>query len=120
MSVNFAKNWIALLVFLHPAAVFLTGYELPLLLKKVMVPEIIIVIERKFGLLFGYHNVFFSERFAINGKLFTTDAYCQGFIKDNSIICTNSSFNKVNVTKKKFLIIQIAIVLHLVTIYVNI
>lgn len=65
-----------------------------------MVPEIIIAIERKFGLLLGCHNAFFSERFAINGKLFTTDAYCQRFKKDNSIICTNSSFNKVNVIKK--------------------
>jgi hypothetical protein len=34
MSVNVMKNWIALLVFLYPAAVFLTGYELPLLVKK--------------------------------------------------------------------------------------
>jgi hypothetical protein len=68
-----------------------------------MVPETIIVIERKFCLLFGYHNAFFSERFAVNGKLFTTDAYCQGFKKDNSITWTNSSSNKVNVIKKNFL-----------------
>jgi hypothetical protein len=78
MSVNFSKNWIALLVFLHPAA-----ERTSTIVKKVMVPEIMIVIERKFGLLLGYHNVFFSERFAINGKLFTTDAYCQGLKKDN-------------------------------------
>lgn len=65
-----------------------------------MVPEIIVAIERKFGLLLGCHNAFFSKRFAINGKLFITYAYCQHFKKDNSIICTNSSFNKVNVIKK--------------------
>ena len=65
-----------------------------------MVPEIIIAIERKFGLLLSCHNAFFSERFAINGKLFTTEDYCKKFEKGNSIICTDSSFHNANVINK--------------------
>jgi hypothetical protein len=65
-----------------------------------MAPQIIIAIERKFGLLLGCHNAFFGERFAVNGKLFTTKSYCSKFKKGNSIICTNSPFNKVNIIGK--------------------
>lgn len=61
--------------------------------------EIVIAVERKFGLLLRCHNAFFSERFAVNGKLFTTQSYSAPFKKDNSVISTNS-FNKVSIIQK--------------------
>lgn len=65
-----------------------------------MASPIIIAIASEFGFLLGCHNAFFGERFAVNGKLFTTKFYCSKFKKDNSIICINSPFNTVDIIGK--------------------
>ena len=58
-----------------------------------MIAEIFVAVERKFGLLLRCHKAFFSERLAVNGRLFTTQSYSRPFKKDNSIISTNFSAN---------------------------
>lgn len=68
--------------------------------KVVIITEIVIAIERKFRLLLRCHNADFAERFAVSGKLYTTQSYSRPFEKDNSIILINSSFNKVSIFQK--------------------
>ena len=58
-----------------------------------IIAEIFVAVERKFGLLLRCHKAFFSERLAVNGRLFTTQSYSRPFKKDNSIISTNFSAN---------------------------
>lgn len=61
--------------------------------QMLMIAEIVVAVERKLGLLLRCHKAFFSERLAVNGRLFTTQSYSRPFKKDNSIISTNSSTN---------------------------